>query len=557
MSVMTKFLAKFSRIHLFAFATVLLMLSPVFSLADHPLATFDGGKVGIQLMRAKNMMNSGDYNSALRLLRELNRQHPEHAEVSFRLGECHFALKNYGEASEAFENSIKLNPSENPWKYILLGHCMKERNDLRAAIEAYEKFFQFNKKPDKYYTEQAKEFLNQAKRAEEMIANPVNVKIKNLGEAINTEFPEYNPSISADGMTMIFTSRRPDTKGGGVDPEDGKFYEDIYISYRDSLTGEWLPAEPIKGALNTEGHDANMSISPDGNQIFVYRNLGMRGSGEIFVSKKSKNGKWAGAKPLEGHVNTSYFESSACLSPDGKTLYFVSERQGGYGCGDIWKSERIGKNQWGKPVNLGKLVNDENDQIGVFIHPDGKTLYFSSNGHNSIGGYDIFKSQMDEKGNWGAPVNLGYPINTIRDERFFVLSTDGLTAYYASNREDSYGDLDIYEIDMTFYGRDIASESDPGQLAKNISIISGKVIDSDAGQTIETDITIKDFETNTSQTISTDEDGNFFITLEGEKHYLIEVNLKGYQPFQEKLYLKRSERGTFNLSKIIVLNRIK
>ncbi|MFN4122398.1 MAG: tetratricopeptide repeat protein [Flavobacteriales bacterium] len=538
-------------------ATCVSTYSDVMSSPFYAIEIFDGGKLNLQLLRVKNMMSSGDYNSALRLLRDLQRQYPENAEVVFRLGECHYALKNYGESVEALEKSIKLNPVENPWKYVLLGNCMKEKNDLKAAIEAYEQFFKFNKKSDKYYTDQAIQLLSQARRAEEVIANPVNVKIKNLGEAINSEFPEYNPSISADGMTMIFTSRRPDTKGGGIDPEDGKYYEDIYIAYRDSQTGKWLPAEPIKGNLNTEGHDANMSISPDGNQIFVYRNLGNRGSGEIFVSKKSKSVKWAAAKPVEGGINTSYFESSACLSPDGKTLYFVSERQGGFGSGDIWKSERVGKNQWGKPVNLGKLVNDENDQIGVFIHPDGKTLYFSSDGHNSIGGYDIFKTQKDEKGNWGTPVNLGYPINTIRDERFFVLSTDGLTAYYTSNREDSFGDLDIYEIDMTFYGRDNTSEADQGQVAKNISIISGKVIDSDAGQTLEADLTITDAETGTAQAISTDEDGNYFITLEGEKQYVISVNLKGYQDFQEKVYLKKLERGTFNLSKIIVLNRIK
>lgn len=540
---------------LFLTFQVSLSASTVHLLISNAATVADGGKVGVQLMRAKNLMSAGDYNSALRILRDLHIHNPQNASVAFKLGECHYLLKNYDEAIEVIEKSIQLNVSEDSYKYIILGNCYKQKNDLKGAINAYEQFFKHNLKKDKMMIEEATELLNQCRKAEELMANPVNVKIKNLGEAINSEYAEYNPSVSADGTTMIFTSRRPDTKGGGVDPEDGKYYEDIYVSLKDSITGKWGVAAPLPGTLNTEGHDANMSISPDGNQIFVYRNMGNRGSGEIFVSKKAKNGRWAAAKPVEGSVNTSYFESSACLSPNGKTLYFVSERQGGQGNGDIWKSERIGKNEWGKPVNLGKLINDENDQIGVFIHPDGKTLYFSSDGHNSIGGYDIFKSEMDEKGNWTNPVNLGYPINTIKDERFFVLTTDGLTAYYTSNREDSFGDLDIYEIDMTFYNVDKSSESEPESLAKNISIVSGKVIDADAGQTLEAELEIADTETGEKHHVSTDENGNFFITLEGEKQYEIKVNLASYKSFAEKVYLKKADKGTFNLSKIIVLSK--
>jgi tetratricopeptide (TPR) repeat protein len=536
----------------------LFLYSPNFLIASRviePSEILDGGKVSVQLIKAKNLMSMGDYNSALRLLRDMSKNNPQNATVAYRLGECNYHLKNYEEAIEYLEKSIKLDSINDSHKYILLGNARKQQNDLKGAVAAYEEFFKHNQKKDKLMISEAQALLDQCRNAEKMIANPVNVTIKNIGEAINSEYSEYNPSISADGNTMIFTSRRNDTKGGGLDPEDGKFFEDIYISVRDSITGKWLPAEPIPGSLNTEGHDANMSISPDGNQIFVYRNMGNRGSGEIYVSKKGKAGKWGGAKPIEGNVNSSYFESSACLSPDGKTLYFVSERQGGMGSGDIWKSTRIGKNIWGKPENLGKLINDENDQIGVFIHPDGKTLYFSSDGHNSIGGYDIFKSEMDEKGNWTQPVNMGYPINTIRDERFFVLSTDGLTAYYTSNREDSMGELDIYEIDMTYYGTDKGSESETATAAKNISIVSGKVLDSDAGQTLETELQVTDLEDGTIHKITTDENGNFFITLEGEKQYEIKVQLSGFKVHTEKIYLKKADKGTFNLSRIIVLNR--
>ena len=283
------------------------------------------------------------------------------------------------------------------------------------------------------------------------MAHPVNVKIKNLGHDINSEYDDGEPQITADGKTIYFTSRRPDTKGGGIDPNTGQYYDDIYSSAWNDEANKWNPAVNVD-ELNTAGHDAVLGISPDGNTIFVYRNVPkVTGSGDIYFSTKKADGKWQPPKPMPKPINSSFFEGSCSLTPDGNYLYFVSERNGGYGNGDIWRSKRIGKGQWGKPVNLGPTVNTIGDEMSVFMYPDGKTLFFSSNGHNTMGGYDIFMTQMKADSSWTEPINLGYPINTTKDEKTFTMTADGKKAYITSNKDNGLGGYDIYEVDMSNY----------------------------------------------------------------------------------------------------------
>jgi len=520
----------------------------------------DKGANKLQLLRIKNTMMGGDYATAWRSLRDMEKTDSTTAELYFMSGECNFHLKNYEDAKERLERSIRLDAVNDPEKYYFLGQTYQQMGQLSKAIVEYQHFIEKSPKKNDD-TEEATALLDQCRRAVELMSKPVNVQIRNIGEAINSEYPEYNPSVSADGKTMIFTSRRPESTGKLTDPEDGKFYEDIYISVRDSITGKWLEAENIPGSLNTETHDANMTLTPDGSQIFVYRNMGYRGSGELFVSKKSRAGKWSATKPVEGDVNTSYFESSACISPDGKTLYFVSERpRGGFGMGDIYMAKKKSKTEWGDAVNLGSVVNDEFDQIGLFMHPDGKTLYFASNSTKSLGGYDIFKTTV-ENGKCTPPENLGYPINTTGDERFFALSTDGRLAWFSSNREGGTGDLDIWEIDFSALQTQVKTDSSkaPVQVPKGppLSILNGKVIDSDAGQTIETEISITDKENGKVVSVSSDENGDYFITLEGERTYVIEVKNALFKPYTFEVFLKGQAEGTFTKEKMIVLDRIK
>ena len=521
----------------------------------------DKGTSKLQLIKIKNTMAGGDYVSAWRELRNLEKTDTTTSELYFLSGECNYHLKNYEDAMERLKRSIALDANANPEKYFLTGKILQVTGELNKAVHEYQIFIEKSlKKSDE--TEEASILIAQCKKSIEMMSKPINVKITNIGNAINSEYPEYNPSISADGKTMIFTSRRPESTGKLTDPEDGKFYEDIYISKKDSSTGKWLEAENIPGAINTDNHDANMTLSPDGSQIFVYRNKGMRGSGTLFVSKKSTNGKWKVATELLGDVNTSYFESSACLSPDGKTLYFVSERpRGGMGMGDIYMAKKKSKTEWDKAVSLGPIVNDEYDQIGLFIHPDGKTLYYASNSPKSLGGYDIFKTTI-ENGVCSAPENLGYPINTTGDERFFCLSTDGRQAWFSSDRDGGKGDLDIWEIDFSALIESSKIKTNieqEVQIPKGppISILKGKIIDSDASQTIETELSVTDKENGKVYNITSDENGDYFITLEGDRTYVIEVKNTLFKTYRFEVAMKSLVEGTFTKEQLIVLDRLK
>lgn len=531
-------------------------------LSNNSVGAFAGdGPSKMQIMRVKNLMNGGDYYAALRLIREMEKVDSSSAEVLSLSGECNFILKNYDDAERRLEGAIQVAPGEDVEKYFMLGRVKQFKGKLSEAISSYEQYLKLQTKKSEVTTE-AEDFIAQCKAATVMLNNPRNIKMTNLGEAINSEYPDYSASVSADGKTMIFTSRRPESTGKKQDPEDGKFFEDIFISFKDSLTGKWMAAEPIDGNLNTDGHDANMSISADGKQIFVYRNVGYTRSGEIFVSKLGRTGKWSEAKPVEGDVNTSYFESSACVSPDGKTMYFVSEREkGGFGMGDIYMSRREGKNEWGKAVNLGPVINDEYDQIGVFIHPDGKTMYFASNSPKAIGGYDIFKTTL-ENGSWTKPENLGAPINTFGDERFFCMSTDGQTAWLSSDREGTAGELDIWELDFSIVKKEaeVNIEASAAPIAPKgpaLSIISGKIIDSFAGELVEAEFTITERESGNVVMVQTDENGQYFSTLEGNKNYILQIAKEGFAPYKFEFFLKAQDEGTFTLEKMIVLDKKK
>jgi len=522
----------------------------VLVLGNHQSAFADKGTSRAQLLRVKNLMNANDFAAAWRLIATLEKSDTVSAELYYMGGTCLYSLKEFADAIPRFERSIRLNPDKDIEKYYMLGRVYHSNGKPHQAIAAYESFLA--KSPaNKEESKEAALYLAQSKRAIEWMTKPMDVRLINLGDSINTEFNEYNPSLAADGLTLIFTSRRPETTGKKQDPDDGLFLEDIYISYRNPETGHWSEAHQVEGNLNTDAHDANLCLSPDGNQMFVYRNMGERGSGEIYLSKLSRNGKWSAAKKVEGEINSSYFESSACLNPDGNKLYFVSEREKkGFGMGDIYISKKVDK-KWASPENLGPEINDEYDQIGIFIHPDGKTLYFASDNPKGMGGYDIYKSSLvNDK--WSAPENLGYPINTHGDERFIHLSTDGNSAWISSNRLGGKGGIDIWEIDLSNLAKDDNTKSLLPE-EKSISILSGQVIDTKSSPVADAEIQITETPGGAYYTVTSDENGKYFITLAGNKNYQVQVKHPGFKPNNFHIFVQAKEKGTFTNEKMIVL----
>jgi len=515
------------------FIIPLLLLSFIATAQDDN--TKKKGKVAykIKMVDARHLFLNGNVRGALNSYRELLRDFTNDATINFRIGECHYKLKKYELAVEYFQNARKFDENVVPELHYELGRAYHQNGQLNEAIKSFNLFSTTAKsKYLKLYD--VKSGLEQVKYAQNMMKSPVNVEITNLGKSINSRGGDYAPSISADGQTMIFTSRRSGTKGGKVDKEgDYKYFEDIYSAKWDNKYKEWKESRPITGNVNTNGHDASLSISPDGNQIFIYRNDGSLYIGDIFVSQKKEGDVWGEPKALDKPINTSYFESSACLTADGNKLYFVSEREGkkngAQGRGDIYVVEKLGKNTWGEPKNLGPVINTDKDEISVFIHPDGKTLFFSSKGHLTMGGHDIFMSKMQDDGSWGKPENLGYPINTIGDDVHFILGLDGKTGYYSTVREEGLGERDIYKIDMANYP--ILNEG----VAINLSILKGKI--NSGEEKLAGTITFNDAQGKEVARTTSNNDGDYFITLPGGNNYTINVNVEGYKSTKKEIEL--------------------
>lgn len=502
----------------------------------------DKGKEQIKILNAKDKFVARDYRSALELYRDLLTDHKEDATFNLRVGQCLLELNQADIALEYFEKALKLKSDVDANIQFYIARGYHRSGQIDKALEAFGKF------KSTVGAKKCKEldldyYIVQCNTAKELISRPINVKIENMGGTINSEYDDYAPSIAADGKTMIFTSRRADTKGGLRDMEyDKKFFEDIYISNWNDEKKKWDDAEPIKGSLNTEGHDACLSMSPDGKMIFVYRNIeDETRSGDIYISKLTSSEKWGSPHSAGPIINSSYFESSASLSADGNTMYFVSERKGGEGNSDIWMSTKVG-HDWSEAVNMGKVINTVEDEISVYIHPDGKTLFFSSKGHNSMGGFDIFKSTLDEKGVWSKPENIGYPINTVNDDIHFSLSTDKKSAYYSTNiTGKGFGERDIYKIDMSnYFGKSAVGE---------LSIFQGKILDAKTGIETEAQIVVKPEDGSGEGVTSNVADGNYFFTLPGGKKYTVIITKNGYNDYTETIDLPAGKAETFILNK--------
>ena len=273
---------------------------------------------------------------------------------------------------------------------------------------------------------------------------PVDVTITNLGLNVNSEWPDYAPAISADESVMIFASRRPDENINPDLAEDLEYYEDIYISYRKN--GEWQPARNIGAPLNSLYHNASVSLSPDGRKLFLYMD---NNGGDIYESTMQEDSTWSFPKALRGEVNSEFLENSVTITADQQKLYFSSTRPGGYGGADLYVATKNRNGAWINPVNLGPVINTELDEESVFVSSSGKHLYFSSNGHAGMGDLDIYRSAYNAETNeWEEPLNLGFPINSVENDIYFVLTGDEKYAYYSSLVNPNMGDQDIYKIDM-------------------------------------------------------------------------------------------------------------
>lgn len=332
--------------------------------------------------------------------------------------------------------------------------------------------------------------------AKEYLALPTNIKITNLGDSVNSPYPDYSPVITADESMLIFTSRRPGSTGDDR-TADEQFFEDIYVCYR-KPDGSWTSPMSIGSNINTPGHEATIGLTADGYQLFIYKDDG--GDGNIY-SSTLEGETWSAPVKMGSDINTASWEPSACVTPDGNTLYFVSDRKGGYGGRDLYKCVRLPNGEWSLATNMGPTVNTEYDEDAPFIHPDRVTLFFSSNGHTSMGGFDIFYTTKTDSG-WTTPTNLLPPINTPDDDIFYVSSTDGKRAYFSSVGKDSHGDKDLYMISL-----------DDAPKVGSVALVIGKIIPVE-GKPLPKDLEI------TITNLETGEVGNYKANIKSGKYVL-------------------------------------
>lgn len=544
------------------------------------------------LKEAKNNIKAGDkiyaqgeifFKEAIPFYEKANAFNPDNALLNYKLGECYLYSVHKPKAKAHLLKAFELQPNIDPRINFYLGQAYHLDNEFDRAIDCYTKYKAVVQLP--WEREELHLRIEQCNNGKKIVKNPIRVFIDNLGPNVNTKYHEYGAVISADESVIIYTSRREGSTGGKIDPVLNEQYEDLYISTKNE-DGTWSPAKNMGENVNTNDHDAVSGISADGQKIILYR--GKSGMGDIFECVL-EGAEWSKPRDFGKHINTKdYQEPSACYSPDGNILYFVSERPGGIGKHDIYLSRKDEKGKWGPAENLGPTINTKHKEDGVYMHPDGKTLYFGSEGHTSMGGMDIFKSVYDEATKtWSTPENLGYPVNTADQDAFFVISASGRHGYYMStSHEDNEGLRDLYMI--TFLGpeKQVVLNNEDNLLASatapvkdvviapevevkeaQLTLLKGVISDYLTYELLEAKIEIVDNEANEviATFTSNSKTGKFLVSLPSGKNYGIAVkkeeylfhsenfdipNTAAFQEVEKNIALKKLSVG----SKIVLRN---
>ncbi len=516
-------------------------------------SNFKDDKDGFKI--AKKNIEEGDdiyqkgpmfFKDAIPFYVKANEFNPNNAALNMRIGECYLASIYKYKALPYLTKSVKLNPSIDSYAYYLLGKAYHIDEQFDKAITAYSRYqgaAMANQDPS--VLQELKLRIQQCYNGKKIVKEPIRVFVDNLGSNINTKYNEYAAVISADESVLIFTARRPNSTGGKIDPILNENFEDIYISEK-QVDGSWSTAKNMGEPVNTNDHDANSGLSADGQRFLIY--MGKKGMGDLFECLLEGD-SWGEPKSLGKNINgKDSHEPSACYSPDGNLIYFVSDKPGGFGDHDIYISRKDEKGKWGEAKNIGNTINTQYSEEGVYMHPDGKTLYFSSQGHNSMGGYDIFKSVHNEENDtWSTPVNIGYPVNTTGDDVFFVISASGRRGYYTSVSEEGLRDLFV----VTFLGEEkpmvlnnednlLASVAAPikevvvapvvAVKEAQLTILKGVISDYLTKDLLEAEIEIVDNEANKviATFKSNSKTGRYLVSLPAGKNYGIAVKKENY-----------------------------
>ncbi|MBS1636380.1 MAG: PD40 domain-containing protein [Bacteroidetes bacterium] len=481
-----------------------------------------------------------DYQKAYFAYDKLCAQSPKNIDYKFCLGYCClFYPEKKQRAIEIFEDLKRTQKSADANYYLAKAYHINYRFD--DAITTYNAYLTALgtkiKEEDKPLVEDAKLGIMNCENGKYLVEKKVIADIKNLGAPINTDESEYVPVISTDESILIYTYVGKKTTGGRLnddlkpdDSEEGYYHEDIYIAKRVN-DSTFSAGEGISNVINTKGNDAAIALSPDGNTLFTFTSTNAD-NGDIYMSTLSGD-SWGKPVRLNKNINTNAWEGSCSVSGDGKYLYFASEREGGLGGRDLYVSEKV-NGDWGPAKNLGPQINTQYDDDAPFIHPDGITLFFSSKGHRSIGGYDIMYS-IKKENDWLEPISMGIPLNTTEDDRYYVINARGDKGYFSSNRGGAggKGEQDIYTVT-------------PGILGEKpiLALLKGTVYADD--KPTEAKIEVRKTATNESigPYYSNSKSGKYLMALSPGNGYKITIHITvpNYQPIEEEIDVEKLDK---------------
>jgi len=470
------------------------------------------------------------FNKSLGLLDEALAIDPAFYDIYLLKSDIYQDMDSVGLQIKTIETALKIAPDKNPKLYYLLGKAYNRSGKYQNASDAYQNYLE-RVNADAPLAAKARQSIDKCLGAVNLLKYPVPFQSVNLGDNINSVDDEYWPSITVDGKTIIFT-RLVGSKS--ISEHQPIPQEDFYTA--NLVDDVWQPSTPL-ASINTIYNEGAQTISTDGKLLFFTactRNDGI-GSCDIYYSR-NKAGNWSLAQNAGEPVNSPSWESQPSISANGESLYFVSSRNGGKGGMDIWKCNLKGFSAWGtpiwgNPVNLGDSINTPGNEMSPFIHSDGKTLYFASDYWPGMGGYDIFYSRQNNDQSWTTPQNIGYPINTFKDEQGLVVDASGKNAYYSSDRPGSRG-MDIYSFELYKNAR-----------PSPVSYIKGKIVDEDSGAPVCAKVELTDLENSKSviRGESCWEKGEFLMCLPLGKEYAFNVSKEGYLFYSDNFQLKEKK----------------
>ena len=497
------------------------VIAPMITTAQKP------SKAAALCEKAGQAMNNQDFDKAMGYLNQAQAKDPNYADLYIMKGDIYNFRLQSDSAMRCYQRAIDLIGEPDPMLYFIAGNEGAKCGAYEYALKTLQLFLQKGLQYSDVLPEAQRTIAN-CQFAIEAVKHPRSFELVNLGGGINSEWDEYLAAITADDEQIVFTVKRP--RDNGTVCAFCLNEEDLYASRK--VGGDWQPREPLGAPVKTGYNEGAQCLSPDGKYLLYTMcdaDYGM-GSCDLYWAKRMGE-RWSRPRNFGAPVNTQAWESQPTMGTDGMTVYFASNRPGGFGGMDIWKTTMTAEGEFSIPENLGSAVNTPGDDAAPFIHSDGRTLYFASNGRTGMGGYDLYYTTLQADGSWSEPQNMGYPINSPADEINIFINAAGTMAYISSDKDGGYGGLDLYSFVL-----------DDGLRPNPVTYIKGHVRDAFSGDPLSARIEMIDLHTKQLLTATTSDPqtGGYLACIHTGGNVLLNVSHPDYPFYSENFQVERS-----------------